>query len=146
MNNNYDDIIDLPCPTSERHPRMARIDRSAQFAPFSALSGYEDAISEAGRLTIKDRELGEDMVERLDRWQKILSAIADTNPRLTVQYFLPDDKKKRGGRYSTVCGRLSRFSEKERTLHFDSGEIVNIENVKSITSELFAGLFDEGFD
>ena len=40
----YDDIIHLPHPTSKKHPRMAAIDRAAQFSPFAALSGYEQAL------------------------------------------------------------------------------------------------------
>lgn len=43
---NYDDIIDKPHHESKTHPRMARINRAAQFAPFAALSGYEEAIKE----------------------------------------------------------------------------------------------------
>ena len=53
MRRNYDDIINLLCPTSKRHPRMAMIDRAAQFAPFAALTGFEDAIEETGRITIE---------------------------------------------------------------------------------------------
>lgn len=142
----YDDIIDLPCPTSERHPRMARGDRAAQFAPFAALNGYEDAISEAERLTLRDRELGEDTIERLDRWQKVLSAIVDVQPRLRLSYFVPDEKKKRGGSYVTLEARLCGFSAAERCITLEGGIKVKIENIKSIESELFSGLFDEGFD
>ena len=40
----YDDIIHLPHPTSKKHPRMAAIDRAAQFSPFAALTGYEQAL------------------------------------------------------------------------------------------------------
>ena len=40
----YDDIIDLPHPDPQRHPRMAREDRAAQFAPFAALTGFEGVI------------------------------------------------------------------------------------------------------
>ncbi len=47
----YDDIIDLPHPVSQRHPQMSMQARAAQFAPFAALSGYEDAAREAERLT-----------------------------------------------------------------------------------------------
>jgi len=46
MNTPYDDIIHLEHPTSTRHPRMARMDRAAQFAPFAALKGYEEVIEE----------------------------------------------------------------------------------------------------
>ena len=142
----YDDIIDLPCPTSERHPRMARGDRAAQFASFAALSGYEDAISEAERLTLRDRELGEDAIERLDRWQKVLSAIVDVQPRLRLSYFVPDEKKKRGGSYVTLEAKLCGFSESEKSITLEGGVKVKIENIKSIESELFSGIFDEGFD
>ncbi len=46
MNTPYDDIIHLEHPTSKKHPRMARLERAAQFAPFAALKGYEDVIEE----------------------------------------------------------------------------------------------------
>ncbi|HAB94762.1 MAG TPA: hypothetical protein DCF49_08425 [Lachnospiraceae bacterium] len=42
----YSDIIDLPHHTSSRHPRMAEEMRAAQFAPFAALTGYEETIEE----------------------------------------------------------------------------------------------------
>ena len=46
MNTPYDDIIGLEHPTSKRHPRMARLERAAQFAPFAALKGYEEVIDQ----------------------------------------------------------------------------------------------------
>jgi len=48
----YDDIIQLPHPTSKKHPRMAAIDRAAQFSPFAALTGYEQALEETKELAI----------------------------------------------------------------------------------------------
>ena len=48
MRNDYRDIIDLPHHVSTKHPHMSRLDRAAQFAPFAALTGYEDMIDEAG--------------------------------------------------------------------------------------------------
>ena len=47
----YDDIIDLPHHVSKVHPQMSIWDRSAQFAPFAALPGHEEAIAETARLT-----------------------------------------------------------------------------------------------
>ena len=49
MTDSYEDILNLPRPVSGRHPRMPIEDRAAQFAPFSALSGYEDAIREVAK-------------------------------------------------------------------------------------------------
>ena len=46
---NYDDIINLPHHVSKRHPQMSMWIRAAQFAPFAALTGYEDAIQESAK-------------------------------------------------------------------------------------------------
>jgi len=40
----YEDIINLPHHVSEKHPKMSMANRAAQFAPFAALTGYDDAI------------------------------------------------------------------------------------------------------
>ena len=42
----YEDIIDLPHPTSKQHPRMEITNRAAQFAPFAALSGFGGMITD----------------------------------------------------------------------------------------------------
>ena len=46
---NYDDIINLPHHVSKRHPQMSMWNRAAQFAPFSALAGYEEAIQQINK-------------------------------------------------------------------------------------------------
>ncbi len=45
----YADIINLPHHVSKVHPQMDLTDRAAQFAPFAALSGYEEAIRETAK-------------------------------------------------------------------------------------------------
>ena len=45
----YSDIINLEHPTSKRHPRMSMMQRAAQFAPFAALSGHEEAINDTAK-------------------------------------------------------------------------------------------------
>ena len=49
----YDDIINLPHPTSKKHHRMANADRAAQFSPFAALTGYEKALEETKELAVE---------------------------------------------------------------------------------------------
>ena len=51
MMENYDDIINLPHHISKRHPQMSIQDRAAQFAPFAALTGYDEEVSETARIT-----------------------------------------------------------------------------------------------
>lgn len=54
MTDKYDDIINLPHPTSKKHPRMPMINRAAQFSPFAALTGYDDAIQDTERQVEKE--------------------------------------------------------------------------------------------
>ena len=70
----YKDILEKTHPISKHHPQMPLIERAAQFSPFAALRGYENAISESGRITKKRPELSEDAKRELDeKLQKILS-------------------------------------------------------------------------
>lgn len=97
MNEKYDDIIHLPHPVSEKHPRMPMLDRAAQFSPFAALTGYEEAIYETGRLTEEKTDLGEEEKAILDRKQRLLLEKLDELPALTVTFFVPDEKSPAAG-------------------------------------------------
>jgi len=46
----YDDMLELPHHQSEKHPQMSMYNRAAQFAPFAALNGFDDAIDETGQI------------------------------------------------------------------------------------------------
>ena len=63
--NNYDDIINLPHHISEKHPRLSKEQRAAQFAPFAALTGYGDAIKETARITEDRIEIDEEEKKKL---------------------------------------------------------------------------------
>ena len=89
----YDDIIDLPHPTSVRHPRMPMADRAAQFSPFAALVGHGAAIRETARLTDRKIELTEEEKAVLD---DKLCLLLDTGGEAVFTYFLPDEKKDGG--------------------------------------------------
>ena len=141
IDRNYDDMINMPCPTSPRHPRMPRADRAAQFAPFAALTGYDAAIDETGRLTDQKIDISEDMREKLDLEQNFLADIIDEQPEISVTYFVPD-KKKSGGAYVTVNGRLKQIDEYEQLIILTDGKKIPIQEVYSIESDLFRGMLD----
>ena len=141
IDTNYDDMINMPCPTSQRHPRMPRADRAAQFAPFAALTGYDAAIDETGRLTDQKIDISEDMREKLDLKQNFLSDIIDEQPEISVTYFVPDEKKS-GGAYVTLNGRLKQIDEYEQLIMLTDGKKIPIQEVYSIESDLFRGMFD----
>ena len=57
---NYDDIIDFPHHVSSRHPQMSMWNRAAQFAPFAAMSGYDEAIKKSDKENIELYEAKEE--------------------------------------------------------------------------------------
>ncbi len=106
MKGKYEDIIDLPHPTSAKHPRMGMTERAAQFSPFSALVGYEDAIGESGRLTRQEVELDRDARELLNRQLSYL--YHHPGQRISVTRFQPDERKD-GGSYVQTEGTVKKI-------------------------------------
>ena len=139
MSGPYDDIINLPHPTSQRHPRMPVRDRAAIFSPFAALSGHGAAIAETARLTERRMELDEDTRAELDSKQAVLLEHIDEQPEITVTWFQPDEKKD-GGAYLTATGRLKKFLELERLLVLADGTEVPLEDVVALESGIFQTL------
>lgn len=142
MSSKYDDIINLPHPTSPRHPRMPIGDRAAQFAPFAALTGYDDVIDETARLTDRMTELSEEMKEILDAKQSFLVDVISTHPTILVTYFVPDAKKQ-GGMYKTVTGALKMIDEYEKQLVLLDGTRIDHDKIYDIECELFRDMFLE---
>lgn len=127
----YDDIIDLPHHVSTSHHRMSMLERAAQFQPFRALTGYEDAVRETARLTDDRVELTEDEKALLDgKLQRLADNLA-SHPLVTVTYFQPD-KKKAGGEYVTTTGQLKKIDNHEGVLILLGGERVIIEDILNI--------------
>ncbi len=135
----YDDLIYLPHPVSRKHPPMSAMDRAAQFSPFSALTGYEAVLQEAGRLTDSRAELSEYSRDILDQKQKILLDAAPTYPEITITYFIPD-RRKQGGAYGTLKGNLKKIDLARRVIILLDGTEVSLDDVADIQCELFAGL------
>lgn len=124
----YDDIIDLPHHVSATRPHMELSDRAAQFSPFAALTGYESAVREAARLTDQRVELDENAREALDKKLAVLEGQLAERPRVTVTYFVPDERKE-GGSYVTVSGRVKRIRGDEGTLVFEDGRRVGVGDI-----------------
>lgn len=135
MSDNYDDILRLPHPTSKTHPRMSRQDRAAQFSPFAALVGYEDVITEAGRLTDRRIELDDGEIALLDERLRLVMADG-TDPEVSVTWFQPDERKN-GGSYVTTTGCIKKVDELRRSLVMKDGAEVPIEEIIDIQSPVF---------
>lgn len=131
MKESYDDIIGLLHHTSAKHPRMSILDRAAQFAPFSALSGYGAALAETARLTEQRINLTEEELLELDHKQQILMANIDKQPEITVTWFCPDERKE-GGEYITTTGSLRRIDEVRRVVVLVDGTEISMDDIYSL--------------
>ena len=135
MNHKYDDIIDLPHHVSPRRAGMPMADRAAQFAPFAALTGYEEVIEETGRLTDTPIELSEGVISRLNEQLWYLSEHSQEKPVVTLTFFLPDEKKA-GGSYKTVTGQVKRVEEYAQCLLLTDGTKIPLQNICCIQMDL----------
>lgn len=134
MDKDYGDIIHLPHPAPVRHPRMAAGSRAAQFSPFAALTGYEEAVREQARLT--EREIRPDEHEQaaLDEKLRQLRSLLREEPPVTLTYFVPDGKKA-GGSYRTVRGGLRRIDPLSRTLFLTDGREIPLSSILTLESD-----------
>lgn len=127
----YDDIINLPHHVSKTRPQMPMHDRAAQFSPFAALTGYDDAVEETARLTDEQAELSEDTRNKLDEMLRLIADRIDEQPEVEVTYFVPD-KLKDGGRYVTLKSCVRRINEYEKELIFSDGTRIEFNTVAEI--------------
>ena len=131
MKTPYDDIIHLPHHVSQNHPQMLLRDRAAQLAPFAALTGYEAAVGETARQTTERRELDPQEAEELNRRFAALIARLPERPEVTVEYFVPDDRKA-GGAYVSVTGLVRNISIAERIVALVNGDVIPIDDIVSL--------------
>lgn len=117
----YDDIIGLEHHVSKTHPHMSVADRAAQFAPFAALTGYEEVIDEAGRLTQQRIQADEGRLAELD---DALRAVLAQGGAVKLVYFAEDDRKE-GGSYRTIVGRIRKVDEVGRRLIMEDGTAIS---------------------
>lgn len=130
----YDDIINLPHHQSKERPHMSLHDRAAQFAPFAALTGHEDAIKETARLTENEMLLDESIKEEINSKINELSEHLSEKQNVSITYFKPD-KKKTGGAYLTDIGVVKKINEAEKILIMDSGMKIQMEQIYGIEIE-----------
>lgn len=127
----YDDIIHLPHHTSKTHPRMSNETRAAQFSPFAALTGYEEAIRETSRLTNAKIELDEYEKARLDEKLQRIAENLNSDKEVIITYFVPDEKKS-GGEYVKAAGYVKKIDMYKRELVMKDGTEIRIEDILEI--------------
>lgn len=122
----YARIINLPRPVSKNHEPMSAHDRAAQFAPFAALTGFDDVVGEKARLTESFVEPDEDTAFEINRTINQIIEQTEDRPEVSAEYFVPDSRKS-GGKYVTKVGRVRQVDFYDRTLLFDDDTRVPID-------------------
>ena len=128
MNNRYDEIMGLPHHVSKTRPQMPMSDRAAQFAPFAALTGYDSAIKETGRLTDERIALDEEALTALNRKYQLLMDTLDDAPEVTIIYFQPDERKA-GGQYVSATGTVKKVDTFGRRILLQDGTRIPLDSV-----------------
>ena len=128
--NNYEDIINLDRPIS-KHNHLGMDARAAQFAPFAALTGYDEKIKEAGRITDKKIENNEELYDTLNNKLIFLNEHLEDKIKVNIVYFIKDNKKK-GGRYFSKSGIIKRIDVINGFLKFSDNFKVDFEDILDI--------------
>lgn len=132
----YDDIIDLPHFVSKDRRHMSNYDRAAQFAPFDALTGYDEAIEETGRTTENEIVLGDHEMEVLEQKFQILLSRLNERPLVKIRYFIPDLYKD-GGSYKEEEVIVRRIDMNRRILISEDKKSYDLAYIVNVSSDLF---------
>lgn len=135
----YEDIINLPHHISPTRQQMPMSDRAAQFSPFAALTGYDAAIKETGRLTDTKIELDDEELHNLNLKFQLLVEFLEDAPEVAITYFKADERKV-GGAYLEATGIVKKLDDFERRITMQDGTKISMDDVLSIDGELFSSL------
>ena len=119
----YDDIINLPHHVSTKHPQMSMHDRAAQFAPFSALVGYDAVVAETSRRTESRPELDEQEQRAINERLAYIADHIHEQPEVRIKYFVPDEHKS-GGAIIEICEKIATVSESKSMLELTDGTTI----------------------
>lgn len=127
----YDDIINMPHHVSNKHAHMSMHDRAAQFAPFTALTGHNDAIRETARITEREKIIDDDMKSVLDERIAYIRYNISSKPSVSIDYFVSDEKKE-GGRYFNIKGNVEKLDFYKKIIRLTDGKEISVDNIINI--------------
>lgn len=141
-NKDYSDIIDLPHHVSKNRMPMSLYNRAAQFAPFAALRGYEEAIAETARQTDQKVSLSDNQIDDIDFKMQILEKHLEKHYEVTIQCF-QKDKRKEGGTYITMTGIIKKFDYYHQAIILMNGKMIRFDDIVALSSPLFSKMYME---
>ena len=137
--NNYDDIINLPHYESKTRKRMSLEARSAQFAPFAALTGYDDKVKETARLTEKKIDLTDEEYNVINSKLQIIKDHIKEQPEIIFTIFVKD-KLKDGGKYEEIRGKIRRIDEVNEFIILIDKSKIFFNDIVDISGDIIKGI------
>lgn len=137
----YDDIINMPRHISKTRPQMSLYNRSAQFAPFAALTGYEEMVKETARLTDNKIEIDDGLRNIINKKLNIIREHLKEKPEITITYFVKD-RKKSGGQYLTLKCVIRRIDLVNQEIILNDRSVIKLDDIININGNLIEGLFE----
>ena len=128
----YDDIINIPHHVSPTRQRMSMHDRAAQFAPFAALVGYDDAVAETARLTESRPELDEQEQRVINERLAYIADHIHEQPEVRIKYFVPDEYKS-GWTIIEVSGKVKKISATDGTIVMADGRKIRLSDITDLS-------------
>lgn len=133
---NYDEMINYKYNGIKKHKKMSIYKRSAQFAPFAALKGYDNEISETARFTEEKKIVSNQITNSLDLKLRILNQNMDRSPIVKIIYFIKDEKK-RGGYYKEIIGTVKKIDVYKQLLIMNHEMSIPIKDIYEIEGSIF---------
>ncbi len=129
MRSKYIDLLYLHRPVSAKHRPMTQSNRAAQFAPFAALTGYEQAVNEAARWTESQIFLSEDQISVINHELNLLKQRPSSEAEIV--YFAPDSKKK-GGHYLHIRSKVKKIDELYHQMILLDGTVIPLKQIVTL--------------
>ena len=132
----YADILLLPHHKAKNRKEMSLKDRAAQFAPFAALTGYEEAVTETAREVGERIDIDDELRNILDSKIQMLSEQIKKKHEIVFTYFVPDLTKD-GGKYINITGIIKKIDTIKQLIILEDKTEIPINEIIDISGEVF---------
>ena len=132
---NYKDIIDIKYNGVKNHQKMSISNRAFQFAPFRALTGYNESIEEEARITINKHILTEEQYYIINEKINIIKNYINKE-KFNFTYFIKD-KIKDGGIYKNINDYVIKVDEVKNLIILKNNIKINFNDIIDINSNIF---------
>lgn len=126
-----DELLHQPHYRLRHHRPMAMASRAAQFSAFAALTGYDEDIAEAGRLTDPRAEMSEDALAELDAAFQWMLRHACEQPYVILTCFR-QDARKQGGQYVQYAGNFRFYEQETNRVYLTDGTVIPAKSICTV--------------